>query len=450
MLTMRVVSRRALIRGLTVPLGGLVLAACAPPAAPPPAPTSADAPKPAEPAAAAAPKAAGQKVTVQFVSAGSYPPHVEAVVQQFVAANPTIDVEAQGFPYSNLYTKLETAFAAGTGPDVAGTGAATIQYGTAGWALALDPYLDKADRDDYFPVALECVSYQSKVYGLPWNSDGRPIFFRKDLAEAAGIDPKKAPESWETLLDYGKKLTKKSGDTVDVSGIWLEGGAGKMHLSFPFVYANGGKLVEADEKVYFDDPKTVEAVQWVAEWGLKAGVAPKGGTTEQVGGSNLAAGKVAIHISGPGVARPAKEQSKDDLIGAWPQVKRTRQAGFAYHNSNILHSTTKVRDEALKLLKHLSSTDGVIALNAPSRSALPRKSAVDKADWMKDPRMQLVQDAAGVYGVNEGRSRYWIPIRDNYWVPALDRVWLGQMSAEQACGQAAKEARDYIAKTEKK
>ena len=170
---------------------------------------------------------------------------------------------------------------------------------------------------------------------------------------------------------------------------------------------------------------------------------------EQVSGSNLAGGKVAIQISGPGVARPAADQGKDSSVGAWPMLKRVRQASFAYHNSNIVYAKTKVRDEALKLLKHLSSTDGIIALNAPSRSALPRKSAVEKADWMKDPRMQLVQDAAGVYGVNEGRSRYWIPIRDNYWVPALDRVWLGQASAEQACAQAAKEARDYIAKADK-
>jgi multiple sugar transport system substrate-binding protein len=442
------------MRGLAVSVGGLALAACAPAAAPTPAATS-DAARPVEkPAAPTAPAAAaakpsGQKVNVQFVSAGSYPPHVEAVVQQFVSANPGIDVEAQGFPYKDLYTKLETAFAAGTGPDVAGTGAATIQYGSAGWALALDPFLDKAERDDYYPVALECVSYQSKVYGLPWNSDGRPIFFRKDLAEAAGIDPARAPDSWETLLDYGKKSTKRSGDAFEVMGLWLEGGAGKMHLSFPFVYANGGKLVEGDEKVYFDDPKTVEAVQWVADWGHKAGLAPRGGVTEQVGGSNLAAGKVAIQISGPGVARPAAEQGKDGLVGTWPMLKRARQASFAYHNSNIVYAKTRARDEALKLLKHLSSTDGIIALNAPSRSALPRRSAVEKAEWMKDPRMQLVQEAAGVYGVNEGRSRYWIPIRDNYWVPALDRVWLGQLSAEQACAQAAKEARDYIAKAEK-
>src|SRR5206468_9176965 len=121
-------------------------------------PTSAPAATP--PPATAVPKAAEQKVTVQFVSAGSYPPHVEAVVQQFVKENPTIGVEAQGFPYKDLYVKLETAYAAGTGPDVAGTGAATIQYGAAGWALALDPYIEKNDRDDYFPVALECVSYQ--------------------------------------------------------------------------------------------------------------------------------------------------------------------------------------------------------------------------------------------------------------------------------------------------
>lgn len=405
---------------------------------------------PAAKPAAAAPSGSGQKVTLQFVGAGNFPPEMDQLFADFNKANPNVTVEGQGVPIGEFYVKMETGYTSGSGPDVGSGGAGYLQYGYAGWTKDLTSTLEPAEKEDYFPVAMECVTYQGKVYALPFQSDAHVMWYRKDLMQQAGVDASKAPGTWDALLDYARKTTKKNGDTYDVAGILLDGSPSKMHQTYAFIYQNGGKLVEGDEKVYFDDPKTIEAVQWVADWGLKDGLAPKGGISEQVRGATFAAGKVAIHIYNPGAVSPAQQQGKDDQVGAWPMTKKERQATFAFQNAYYVNAKSKYGDESMKLLKFLASPDAIITRMRPSRQALPRKSAAAKADWLQNDRMRLVQEAAGSYGVNEGRSRYWIPIRDNIWTPALDKVYLGQATAQDACTQAAKEARDYLAKVEKK
>lgn len=53
------------------------------------------------------------------------------------------------------------------------------------------------------------VTVGDRQYAYPWNVEPSTVlFYRKDLYEAAGLDPNKPPKTWEELREYSKKLTK--------------------------------------------------------------------------------------------------------------------------------------------------------------------------------------------------------------------------------------------------
>ena len=106
--------------------------------------------------------------------------------------------------------KLLTASAGGTAPNC------VIQdrFRMAGWAArggctTLDEYVNqyKVNPDDYWPATwAECV-WQGKVNAIPFETDGRFIFWNKDLVSAAGYDPEKEPptEDWAAMIDDGPR-----------------------------------------------------------------------------------------------------------------------------------------------------------------------------------------------------------------------------------------------------
>jgi ABC-type glycerol-3-phosphate transport system substrate-binding protein len=74
----------------------------------------------------------------------------------------------------------------------------------------LDAYKAQLHHENFFDKTLADVTYQGSVYGIPWRTDVRPMLYRADLVEAAGL--KGPPDTWDDLVTYGKKLTVKGAD----------------------------------------------------------------------------------------------------------------------------------------------------------------------------------------------------------------------------------------------
>ena len=83
-------------------------------------------------------------------------------------------------------------------------------YFTQGFVEPLDGWFEDADinLEDFYSAPLEqCKSMDGIYLCLPWGSDVDALFWNKDLFEAAGLDPERAPQTMEELYEYSKKLT---------------------------------------------------------------------------------------------------------------------------------------------------------------------------------------------------------------------------------------------------
>ena len=287
--TARSSRRRFLRQSLGLAIGTTLLAACGPstpapptaapaaapkPTTPPAAPTSAatTAPTSAAPTAppsaataapgrptAQAPAQAGANlsgtITVSYPDElGKKPPYVQAAADQVTKANPNarIDVDLQKISSGDYYTKLLLALQGGSGPDVTHVGGDAIgEMVDAGYLAPLDEYVARWDDWRFYPDAVkQGVTYQGKVYGIPYGLDTRFLYYRKDVFQKAGLDTTWQPKNVQDILDTARQVQSRVSDVIPY--VIYAGKAGDTgtanHGFLPVLYAFGGALQDNSGK----------------------------------------------------------------------------------------------------------------------------------------------------------------------------------------------------------
>ena len=106
-----------------------------------------------------------------------------------------------------------------------------------------------------------------KTYGIPFQRSTPVLYWNKEAFKEAGLDPETPPATWDEMVEFGKKLTKK-----DDSGNVTQWGVSIPSSDFPYwlfqglAIENGAILANADgNKTNFDDQKVVEALQYLVD-----------------------------------------------------------------------------------------------------------------------------------------------------------------------------------------
>lgn len=100
---------------------------------------------------------------------------------------------------------------------------------------------------------------EEKVWMLPYETLVRIIMYRKDVFKRAGLNPNQAPENWDELYEYAKKLSDPSNGNY---GTVLASGPQAAYDWLPFLWAAGGDAVQYD----------AEEEVWKATFASEAGV----------------------------------------------------------------------------------------------------------------------------------------------------------------------------------
>ena len=173
------------------------------------------------------------------------------VLRNFELENPGIEVQVTILDWSVAWTKITTAAATHSGPDVLQmptTWAASIS--AMGALMPLDSLLAVSGGDSAFAeVSMKFARPgTSFATSLPWFLDVRPLFFRRDVLAEAGVDPK-------TLLnwtDFRKALLKIQKADLTIEGMRIApiGYPGKhdwnvIHNLAPWIWGAGGDFLDS-------------------------------------------------------------------------------------------------------------------------------------------------------------------------------------------------------------
>ncbi|GLV48477.1 ABC transporter substrate-binding protein [Thermus sp. LT1-2-5] len=250
-----------------------------------------------------------QSVTITFYYpvgvAGPLARFIEGYVREFEQRNPGIKVNTVfGGNYEENQAKVVAAIRAGNPPDTAILLSQQLYTLLAMDAIEpFDPYIAKDPElkravADFFPAFMMNSTLDGKVYSLPFQRSTPILYYNKEAFREAGLDPEKPPATWDELVEYAKKLTKRDAQgRVIRYGVAIPTEDRSTWLLEALTIQAGGLLYDPAGqgcKVLVDTEPVRKGMQFKADLARKHGVSPAGlvawGTTP----GDFAAGKVAM------------------------------------------------------------------------------------------------------------------------------------------------------------
>jgi len=250
-----------------------------------------------------------------------------------------------------------------------------IGKGKAG-PMPLDQYKAQLHHERFIPASLADVTYQGSVYGIPWRIDVRPLLYRIDLFQQAGIAA--PPDTWDDLVNYGKKLTTKAADgRIDISGISIGYGIKNDSQDFlHWIWQGGAEVMTPDAKTAtLNTKEVIDSMQFVRDLVHTHEVITKDLLDPSYdGGALWNSGKSAIRPMGGSGTSDYPPEMLPKIKPAIPTkgVRRTAYAGAGYFG--VLHGTKNV-EASVKWLEFLSRDENMLQLAKMVQQYSPSKGA---------------------------------------------------------------------------
>ncbi|HEX2907722.1 MAG TPA: extracellular solute-binding protein [Phototrophicaceae bacterium] len=281
----------------------------------------------------------------------------------FQADHPDVKLEIQTGGWGDFDATVAGWFTTGDGPDIVYLGS---EYAaTYGDLLAdLDPYLkDWADLEQFLPAAVETVTWDGHLRGLPLLMSPRPVFYRTDLAADASVIP---PLTFADALEFVKANSAVADNAMTKMG-FLDIGSGLFDAQefIAYIWSAGGELYNEDGTSAFDSAATAEALKFmynrrriIMPDETTAGLPPFEGTP-------IASGNVVSGIF-PMWNMPSTDDPLWENIAIAPYPAGENGAPLIQVFIDWLSVPAYAEDPelAVEFLKFIGSQDNAIALNA--------------------------------------------------------------------------------------
>lgn len=406
---------------------------------------------------AASVSATAAQTAVKWLHLEANPEYValwEDLVAQYEAENPDTDIQMQFLENEAFKAKLPTLLQSSDAPHFfySWGGGVLKEQASTGALMDLTEAMNAdggAWKSTYVPASLDGLTFDDKVWAVPFRMGTVAFFYNKELFEQAGVDGESI-ETWDDFLGAVGTL-KEAGITPLACG-----GGDKWPLHFYWSYLvmrNGGQEVFTDAKngegEGFMHPTIVEAGEQLAELGAMEPCQPGylGANWNQAQGT-FGDGNAAMILTFENGEAGQRNNAADEVgiaaenLGrfAFPAVEGG--AGAVTDTLGGLNGwavTKNAPPEALDFLKFLSSAD---AERTMAEAGMMIPVAVGAEDGVKDP---LLSQSAAQLAASTWHQNYF----DQDLGPSIGRVvndvsveiFSGQMSGEEGA-QMIQEAFD--------
>jgi len=125
--------------------------------------------------------------------------------------------------YADVLTKAIAAIRAGDPPHI-------VQVYEVGTQSMLDsgaivPVTDlikpgEVDWNDYFAPILNYYSVGGQLHSMPFNSSTAILYYNKDVFQKAGLDPNRAPATYQDVEEMGRRIVKSGAARAAITFGW--------------------------------------------------------------------------------------------------------------------------------------------------------------------------------------------------------------------------------------
>jgi multiple sugar transport system substrate-binding protein len=315
-------------------------------------------------------------------SMGNEGTKLKTLAEAFTAKYPNVKVNVTPVDWGQAVTKLQTAIAGGTTPDVSQMGTDMMAQFSQGGTFDAVP--SDIDKSAFFETAWKTNEVGGQAVGVPWYVETRLLYYRKDIAEKAGITA--PPASWDDLKAMAKAMKEKGGAKWGISL-----GTKNWQEYVPFLWSNGGDIVDASGNPALNSPAAVEALTFYNSFfteGLTPKSVPEGFdiTPAFVKGDN------PMFFSGPWHLGLIKDAGGAGFEAKWaiaPMPKKVSGTSFLGGSNMVVFSASKNKDAAWAFVK-FTADPATQALWYKTVTDLPAvQAAWDNPDVASDPNVKM-------------------------------------------------------------
>lgn len=364
---------------------------------------------------------------------------ISKIVEEFNKENPNIHVTLVGG--SEDIQELTTMFTSQDVPDVVQLPYRyTQKFGSEGLLLESNDELKK-ETSNFYDSIIKLGQVNGKTYGIPWIGHAIGLVYNKDLFAKAGLDPEKAPTTWDELSSYSKIIEEKTG----VKGLALvsKEGGDLNWLFAQFIYQNGGKIVNEDGTIALNSPEAIEAINFYKEL-LKYSAGTVGETDGKGVMQLFKEGKAAMEIQGPWGVTDIWKAGNPFKVGT-AKLPKGKVGAFAEVGPHMLTIPATVdakkMDAINKFIQFMVSKKGseMIMLgeyDEATKASYPfrvpiRKDMADVEYFKQHPEFLPF-----IEGLNEPSIEVPTPayaqVREEIAIPAFAKILQGKMTTEAA------------------
>ena len=310
----------------------------------------------------------GTTVKVWIMPNGPQPKEdMEAALVPFTE-DTGIKVDVEVVDWGVQLDRIRNAAVSGEGPDITQAGTTQVPF-----FAALDGFEDISSRVEdvggsgaYADGVWQTTQVvgQDGVWAIPWFTEARSIYYRKDVLEKAGVDPATAFADWDSFRATLQAIKDKA------PGIQPFGTPGKkafdlVHHVMPFVWDAGGAELSSDNtKSTINSPEAVTGVTFFADL-VKDGLADKSqlerdGTQVE---NQFKGGKIAVWMGGPWVLGSVERADDTNWVpaarknvGLAPMPAGPNGDAFTFVGGSdlMMFKGSQHKNEAWEVMKFLS------------------------------------------------------------------------------------------------
>lgn len=184
-------------------------------------------------------------------------------------ADPQVNVKVDwtDADFDSYDTFITTLFQGGDSRDVIVSSDQWLgKLADAGWVVPLEDSWPEVREyaSDMTKHSLESVTYNGKIYGLPYYSDIMVFVYNKTMLDQAGITA--PPTTWAEVTEDSKILMEKGITSMPLE-LGLMPGSWFDDTVYAMVYSEGGKLFDAENNPVFETTQgpVFDMVEWLAK-----------------------------------------------------------------------------------------------------------------------------------------------------------------------------------------
>ena len=284
-----------------------------------------------------------------------------------------------------MIQKIMTAVAAGDPPDVATTNAFHVPKLTGADAIySLEDLLPK-DEVNTLKKDTNIMGNFFDIGGkrMAWlvNQKGAALCYNKTLFKEAGLDPAKGPDTWDQVIEFGKKLTKDTNaDGMPDQFGWMMHSDIKqytlIHWNYPLLAYGGQLMNDARTDVTFQEQPGIDALQLWVDTLHKYKISTLSPPPEAFLTGKMAMDIIEIHIL-------AQRNKMDFEFGASELPKKKRRGFYTAGQSMVIFKKAKNPEGAVDFLRWFTSPEPSAKFAMLCAHFPARKSGIDLPFYQK-------------------------------------------------------------------